>query len=211
MKSATLRVLAAVLFGLAAHSAVAGRYNTIMNIGDPMPEFKNLPTADGGTLSSGDITQSAVVMVSLANHCPWVQGMDPDLVKLTREFKDKDVRFIGLSFNHMDSDRLPAMEKQSRIRGYTFSYVYDDSQDLGRKLGATRTPEYFVFDQDRKLVYMGLLYNSPAKKSPSGEIQHINGAPNVFYVRDAVNATLAGKPVEVAETRAQGCTVKYVN
>jgi peroxiredoxin len=204
-------VLSVVLLAFTAQSAVAGKYNSILNIGDPLPEFKQLPSIDGSKLSSADLTESVVVLVSLAYHCPWVQGMDPDLVKLANSFKGQDVRFVGLSFNRMEADKLPAMKEHAKKHGYEFSYLYDESQDLGRKLGATRTPEYFVFDKDRKLVYMGLLYNSPAKKDSDGTITHINGEPDEFYVRDAVNATLAGKPVQVAETRAHGCTVKYVN
>jgi thiol-disulfide isomerase/thioredoxin len=204
-------VLSVFLLSLMTQTAVAGKYNSIMNIGDSLPEFKELPATDGNKLSSGDVTESIVVLVSLANHCPWVQGMDPDLVKLTQEFRGKDVRFVGLSFNRMEADQLPAMKEHAGKNGYEFSYLYDESQELGRKLGATRTPEYFVFNKDRKLVYMGLLYNSPAKKDSDGKITHINGKPGEFYVRDAISATLAGKPVQVAETRAHGCTVKYVN
>jgi hypothetical protein len=89
--------------------------------------------------------------------------------------------------------------------------MYDESQDIGRKLGATRTPEYFVFDSQRRLVYMGLLYDSPAKMNTDGSVRHINGEPRQHYVRDAIDATLAGKPVSIPETRAHGCTVKYIN
>ncbi len=190
--------------------SVAGQYNAILSIGDSLPEFNNLPSTLGGTLSSSDLQESVVVLVSLANHCPWVKGMDPDLVKLAKEFAKEDVRIIGLSFNHMEADRLPAMKVHAKDNGYTFDYLYDESQELGRQLGATRTPEYFVFNKERKLVYMGLLYNSPAKKSGS-KIKHINGEPSEFYVRDAVTAALAGENVKVPETRAHGCTVKYVN
>ncbi|MBN1379906.1 MAG: thioredoxin family protein [Gammaproteobacteria bacterium] len=206
-----LRLILSTLFLVFTfHAAHAGQYNSIINIGDSLPDFKNLPSIEGSNLSSSDLTESVLVLVSLANHCPWVQGMDPDLVELANQFKDQDVRFIGLSFNHREDDQLPAMKEHAKKNGYTFSYLYDESQQLGRKLGATRTPEYFVFDKDRKLVYTGLLYNSPAKKDSDG-IKHINGEPSEFYVHDAIAATLAGKPVKVAETRAHGCTVKYVN
>lgn len=211
MSTSIRSLLCAVFLGLITHAVNAGQYNAIMNIGDPMPEFKALPATDGSKLSSGDLTESVVVLVSLANHCPWVRGMDPDLVKLAKAFKDKDVRIVGLSMNHLEDDRLPAMKEHAKKNGYTFTYIYDESQDLGRKLGATRTPEYFVFDKDRKLVYMGLLYNSPAKQGADGKRTHINGEPSEFYVADAINATLAGEAVKVKETRAQGCTVKYVN
>lgn len=188
---------------------MAGEYNMVMNIGDPLPVFENLPTTDDGTLSSVELEASVMVLVSLANHCPWVKGMDAGLVELVDQFKGQDVRVVGFSLNHRDDDRLPAMKQHAAKNGYNFTYVYDESQDLGRKLGATRTPEYFVFNADRKLVYMGLLTNSPARKTRSGEISFINGDPVDFYVADAITATLAGKAVEPAETRAHGCTLEY--
>ena len=188
---------------------IAGEYNTVMNIGDPMPVFENIPTTVGDTLSSENLEESVVVLVSLANHCPWVQGMDNGLIELVQQFKGQDVRVVGFAVNRRDDDRLPAMKEHALVSGYNFTYMYDESQDLGRQLGATRTPEYFVFNADRKLVYMGLLTNSPARKTRSGEISFINGEPVGFYVADAVAATLAGEAVDPAETRAHGCTVKY--
>ena len=101
------------------------------------------------------------------------------------------------------------MKKHAANNGYNFTYVFDESQELGRKLGATRTPEYFVFNADRELVYMGLLTNSPARVTRSGEISFINGEPKDFYVADAITATLAGEAVDPAETRAHGCSVEY--
>jgi thiol-disulfide isomerase/thioredoxin len=150
-----------------------------------------------------------VVLVSLANHCPWVRGLDPGLVAAAKSFDGKDVRVVGFSVNHKKEDRLPAMKEHAKKTGYTFSYVYDESQNIGRKLGATRTPEYFVFDKERKLVYTGLLHDSPARVNKKGEIKHINGEPKTFYLQNAVEATLAGKAVDPAETRAHGCSVKY--
>lgn len=189
---------------------LAGQYNEVLDIGDPMPEFGPLPATDGSNLSSVDLRQDVVVLVSLANHCPWVQGMDADLVKLVQDLKDQNVRMIGFSVNHRNDDRLPAMREHAKKYGYSFTYIYDESQELGRNLGATRTPEYFVFNKDRKLVYSGLLYNSPARINSEGIPQHIAGPVTEHYVMDAIQATLAGNPVKVAETRAHGCSVKYL-
>jgi len=204
------RVWALLAFALSASSpASAGEFNAVLDIGDAMPAFTDLPTAGGGTLSSDDLKAPVVVMVSLANHCPWVRGMDPDLVKLANQFKKDEVQFVGFAVNHREDDRLPAMREHAEKIGYSFPYVFDESQKLGRDLGAARTPEYFVFDKDRKLVYNGLLYDSPARINSAGVPQHIAGDPTEFYVADAIRATLAGEPVKVAETRAHGCSVKY--
>jgi peroxiredoxin len=194
---------------MAPAMTVAGEHNMVMSIGDPLPVFENLPTTDDGTLSSADLEESVVVLVSLANHCPWVKGMDSGLVELVDQFKGKDVLVVGFSVNHREDDRLPAMKEHAAKNGYNFTYMYDESQELGRKLGATRTPEYFVFNTERKLVYMGLLTNSPARVTRSGKISFVNGDPVDFYVADAITATLAGEAVDPAETRAHGCSVVY--
>jgi hypothetical protein len=92
--------------------------------------------------------------------------------------------------------------------GYNFLYLHDPSQEIGRRLGATHTPEYFVLNKGRQIVYNGLLTNSPAVMEGSGP-RYVNGEPKDFYVRDAINAVLTGSPVRVGETRSQGCTVEY--
>ena len=201
-------ILCAALVAASA-SAGAGQYNKVLDIGDAMPPFEGLPAATGERLSSAELKEDVVVLVSLANHCPWVRGMDGDLVRLVDELRGRSVRFVAFSVNHREEDRLPAMKKHAEAVGYNFPYLFDDSQDLGRDLGASRTPEYFVFDRARKLVYTGALYDSPAKIGSDGKPRYMNGPPKQHYVRDAVLAALDGKPVQVAETQAPGCTVEY--
>ncbi|MGH9456978.1 MAG: thioredoxin family protein [Thermoanaerobaculia bacterium] len=202
-------ILTAALVAALAVPALGGEFNAVVDIGATMPSFSNLPATDGSTLSSSDLTEDVVVLVFLANHCPWVQGMDRDLVRLVDEVNGKSVRVVAVSVNHRDDDRLPAMREHAKKAGYNFTYVYDESQNLGRALGATRTPEYFVFDEDRKLVYMGAIHDSPARRGRDGEIIYTRGEPATFHVRDAIRATLAGGPVPVAETRAHGCSLEY--
>lgn len=210
MRIATFLLIALASGLLISNTAISGKYNAVLEIGDTMPKFTDLPDISGTMVSSDDLTESVVVLVSLANHCPWVRGMDQDLVKLAAELEGKDVRIVGLSMNHREDDRLPAMKKHAEKNGYQFNYLFDETQQLGRQLGATRTPEYFVFNKERKLVYMGLLHNSPGKISSDGNVKYINGAPNEFYVQNAVEATLGGDTIANAETRAHGCTIKYV-
>lgn len=198
------------LMGLAfSVSAGAGQYNAVLDIGDALPEFTDLPSISGEPLSSHDLTEDIIVLVSLANHCPWVKGMDGDMVDLANSFANQSVRFVGFAVNLREDDLLPAMVEHAHTAGYPIDYVHDASQKLGVAMGATRTPEYFVFDRDRKLRYMGLLYNSPAKMNADGSVRHINGEPSEFYVADAINALLTGQDVAITETRAHGCSVKY--
>ena len=209
MRNFILAIMIILLPGL-SHNAISGQYNAVLSIGDPMPAFSNLPNITGNTLSTDKLTESVLVFVSLANHCPWVRGMDKDLIHLVDQFENHDVRIIGISMNRRKDDQLPAMQEHAKKVGYNFDYVYDDSQQFGRALGATRTPEYFVFNQDRKLAYMGLLHNSPGKISKNGEVKYINGPPSEFYAKNAIEGTLQDKPFSPTETRAHGCTIKYV-
>lgn len=205
-----VHIIITMLVLIAFSYSYAGQYNSILNIGDPLPSFTNLPSITGSNLSSTDLDEDILVFVSLANHCPWVKGMDKDLVALSNEFKDNNVRIVGLSMNHRQDDRLPAMKVHAKNVGYEFDYIYDESQEFGRALGATRTPEYFIFNKQRELIYMGALYDSPAKMSSDGSVKHINGEPSEHYVSNAIHSALAGKSITTAETRAHGCTVKYV-
>lgn len=202
------RLLTLGLFML-AHSAIAGTYNQVVSIGDAMPDFNNLPSTQGNQVSASDYSHyDLLVLVSLANHCPWSNGADGDTSELARQFADQSVAFLGFSVSHREEDKLPAMIKHAEQAGYPFNFVYDESQNLGRALGATTTPEYFVYNQNRELVYTGLLHNSPATNR-GGSLRYTEGEPTEFYVRDAIEATLAGKPLEITETQSFGCVVEY--
>jgi peroxiredoxin len=193
---------------LAAGLLTAGKYNAVITIGMKAPDFHNLPATDGKTYSMSDFKEDVLVMVFLANHCPWVRGGEHDLVQTVNQFKGKSVRFVAIGVNLRPEDTLPAMKERAAQQGYNFIYLHDPSQEIGRKLGATHTPEYFVLNKQRQIVYNGLLTNSPAVME-GGSPRYVNGEPRNFYVRDAINAALSGSAPPVAETRAQGCTVEY--
>ena len=193
-------------------TSLAGQYNKVISIGDNMPSFSALPSITGKTVSSADLKESVVVLISMANHCPWSRGGEADLIKLVKDYRGKSVRIIAFSVNDDPADNLEAMKERGRQRGFNFDYLRDESQQLGRQLGATRTPEYYVFNKERKLVYTGLLHNSPATlASDDDEPAYTRGKPKVHYVADAIEASLAGKAVMIKETRAHGCTVIYRN
>jgi len=193
---------------LATGALRAGRYNSVIQIGMNAPAFNGLPATDGKSYSMSDFKEDVLVVVFLANHCPWVRGGERDLIQTVNDFKGKSVRFVAIGVNLRHEDVLPAMKERAEKIGYNFLYLHDPSQDIGRKFGASHTPEYFVLNKERQIVYTGLLTNSPAVMEGSGP-RYVNGEPKDFYVRDAINAALAARPVAVTETRAQGCTVEY--
>ena len=198
----------ALVSTLAIGSLLAGKYNSVVTIGMTAPVFNNLPGTDGKSYSMSDFREDVLVLVFLANHCPWVRGGERDLIQLVNDFKGKSVRIVGIGVNLRQEDVIPAMKERASKVGYNFLYLHDPSQEIGRKYGATHTPGYFVLNKERKIVYTGLLTNSPAVMEGASP-RYVNGDPKEFYVRDAINAALSGRPVAVTETRAQGCTVEY--
>lgn len=213
MKTCRLLAFALLLLGTLSAQLSAGEYNEVMNIGDPLPAFSKLPTTSGETLSSGDIKEDVLVLVSLSNACPFSVGIEGDLKKLVDTFADESVKVVGMSFNANELDHMPAIKQRAEEQNFNFAYLRDESQALGRALGATVTPEFFVFNKDRELAYMGQLHNSPAMENGPGKVAYLRGEPTEFYVEDAVRHILAGTEDEIAvrETSPYGCTVEYDN
>ncbi|MEJ7639230.1 MAG: redoxin family protein [Singulisphaera sp.] len=138
-----------------------------------------------------------VVLVFLANHCPVVTAYEDRIIDLANELKGKSVKFIGVSVNRMDSDRLPAIKERVKDKGYNYIYGFDESQKIGKAYGASVTPEFFVLDKDRVIRYTGALDDNQDESKVTKT-----------HVKDAVNALLKGETVEVTETRPKGCGIR---
>jgi peroxiredoxin len=165
------------------------------------PAF-DLPGVDGRNHSLDEYADAAVlVLVQSCNHCPYVLAWEGRINALQREFADRGVRIVAISSN--DAGAYPAdsfdhMVEHARAAGYEFDYLYDESQEVARALGSERTPEAFVFDADRRLVYHGAVDDN---REESEVTQH--------YLRDAIEAALAGEAPPIADTSPVGCTVKW--
>lgn len=193
----------ALLVGLSLIGPVqAGKYNKKVSIGDAAPSYTGLPGTDGKTHSLADLKGKEVVVIAVTcNHCPVAVAYEDRIVELTRKVagdpKSK-VAVVAINVNTLEADRLDKMTERAKAKGFNFPYLFDESQQIGRALGATVTPEFFVLDKERKIVYMGAM--DDAMKPAS--VKH-------RYVEDAVKALLAGEKVPTSETRARGCGVKY--
>lgn len=182
--------------------AEAGQFNKKLNIGDACPSFQNLEGVDGQKYSLGDFkAKDVLVIVITCNHCPIAQAYEDRIIQFCKKWctgPDSKVALVAINVNNLEADKLPAMKIRAKERGFNFPYLYDPSQQIGRALGATVTPEFFVFNKERKLVYMGAMDDS-------------NNNPKINYLDAAVEAALKGTDLAVKETRARGCTVKYEN
>jgi peroxiredoxin len=210
-------ILALAVLALAAAPALAGpgKYNKTIAPGDKAPTFSGLPAilGDGETsVSLADIKEDLVVLVFLGNHCPFVTAVEDRLIDLARDYQGKGVKVVGVCVTPLPDragpdyqeyarqDTLPMIARRVKDKGYNFVYARDDSQEIGRTYGAVVTPQVFVLDKDRVIRYTGAIDDS------------INDESKVTkpYLRDAVDALLAGKAPEVTETRATGCGVNYL-
>jgi len=191
------------LAGLALIAApvLAGQYNTKISVGDKAPAFSAVPAVMGEkdtNLTLGDIKDDVVVLVFLANHCPVVTAYEDRIIDFAKDYKGKGVKVVGVSVNDMDSDRLPAIKTRVKEKGYNYVYGYDESQAMGKAYGAVVTPQFFVLDKTRTIKYTGSMDNSQDESKVTKN-----------YLRDAVDAVLKGESVEVSETKAFGCGVRY--
>jgi peroxiredoxin len=172
-------------------------------LGAQAPDF-SLPAVDGGTRTLHDYADRKVLaIVQSCNHCPYVQAWEGRMSELQTAYRDRGFALVAVSSNDAEKypeDSFEAMVGRAREQGFTFDYLYDESQELARALGAERTPEVFLFDADRRLVYHGAIDDD---RDGTAVTQH--------YLRDAIEAVMAGGTPSVQETPAVGCTVKWRN
>ena len=170
-------------------------------LGAEAPEF-DLPGVDGRNHSLADYDDAEVlVLIQSCNHCPYVQAWEGRMSAIARDYADRGVRVVAVNSNdaeHYPADSFEAMGARAASRGFAFDYLYDEPQAVARALGAERTPEVFVFDRDRRLVYHGAIDDSRDETTVRQQ-----------YLRDALDAVLSGEEPSVQETPPVGCTVKW--
>jgi peroxiredoxin len=190
-------MIVTLMFGMPA-TLCAGEFNKSLNVGDAAPAWSNLPGVDGKKHSLADLKdKDAVVVVFTCNSCPMAVEYEDRIMAFAKRHAGK-VAVVAINVNTIEEDRLPRMVDRAKEREFNFAYLYDESQKIARAYGADKTPEFFVLDRNRKVVYMGAMDD----KSPPS-------AAGKFYLEDAVQATLAGKSVSTAETLARGCRIRF--
>jgi peroxiredoxin len=170
--------------------------------GSPAPDF-DLPGVDGAHHRLGDYAdRQALVLIQSCNHCPFVQAWENRINAVARDYADRGVAVVAVCSNDAEAfpeDSFEEMVKRAEEKKFAFDYLHDEEQRLARALGATRTPEVFVFDRDRRLAYHGTVDDS----------RDDEGAVTRAYLRDAVDAVLADREPAITETSPQGCFVKW--
>jgi len=189
-----LAILAVVGLGLSCQAAEAK-----LQIGDKAPDFKDLPGVDGKKHSLSDYAEAKIVVVVFTcNHCPVAVAYEDRIIQLQKDYKDKGVQVIAINVNNIPADRLDKMVERAQQKGFNFPYLYDESQESARQYGATCTPHFFVLCPERKIAYMGAMDDN---NNPDKVKEH--------WLRDAVDALLAGKTPEKQVTQQRGCSIKW--
>jgi len=172
-----------------------------LNLGDRVPAFA-LPDTDGAehVAPLADAPPATVLSVTCL-HCPYVVAWNPRMRAVAEAYAPRGVRFLGIHAN--DASRYPAdsldhMRRFVHEQAWPYPFLHDESQEVARALGAQVTPHIFVLDGDQRLAYRG-----------APDADHRDPAQDAAWLRGALDAVLAGAPVEPAETQARGCGVKW--
>ncbi len=173
----------------------------MLALGTEAPAFA-LPDPDG-VMHSLQEGASAHLVMFICNHCPFVKHVADELARLGRDYADSGVVVYGINSNDVDNypaDSPEKMREEARLRGYNFPYLLDADQDVAKAYSAACTPDFFLFDRDRKLVYRGQLDDSrPSNNAP------VDGRD----LRAALDAVLGGAPVETTQKPSIGCNIKW--
>jgi peroxiredoxin len=173
-----------------------------LQLGESAPDF-HLPGADGGSYSLSDFDAAKVLIVAFTcNHCPFVLGTEDRLIAFYDEVEPKGVALVTINSNETvghPGDSFDHMVTHAKEKGFRFPYLRDDDQTAAKAYGALRTPHFYVFGPDRKLAYTGRFDDNPRDL----------GKATTRDLRDAVDAVLAGRPVETPLTNPIGCNVKW--
>jgi peroxiredoxin len=173
-----------------------------LQIGEKAPDFR-LPATNGKTYELSDFDDAEVLVVFFTcNHCPYVIGSDEVTRKTVEKFSPKGVKFVGINSNSKNTyaeDDFEHMVARMRQHKFPWLYLYDEPQEVTKAYGALRTPHFFVFDKDRKLIYTGRGVDNPRDTSK----MKVNDLERVL------EEYLAGRPVSVPLTNPIGCTIKW--
>ena len=178
--------------------------STMLPLGESAPDF-SLPDTRGRNVSLNDFRDApALLVIFMCNHCPFVKHIADELARLGQDYQSRGVAIVGINSNDVSAypdDSPERMRDEVEQRGYVFPYLFDQSQAVAKAYRAACTPDFFLFDADRRLVYRGQLDAS----RPNSEIP-VTGED----LRAALDAVLAGEPVSEAQRPSIGCNIKWI-
>lgn len=176
----------------------------MMDLGTGAPHFELPDVTSGRTVSIRDFDdKEALLVMFICRHCPYVRHVQRELAQIGKDYAGKSVGIVAISSNDAEAypgDRPESLREQAAELGFTFPYCYDESQDVARAYHAACTPDFFLFDGSRALVYRGQLDDS----RPESGIP-VTGRD----LRGALDAVLNHQPVEARQMPSMGCNIKW--
>ncbi|MFO0848125.1 MAG: thioredoxin family protein [Gemmataceae bacterium] len=198
----TRSLLATAFLTLATSlSATAGKFNKVLSPGDPAPAWAGLDGTDGKKHALADLAdRDVVVVVFTCNTCPIATDYESRIIAFAAKHAGPGakVAVVAINPNAGKDESLPEMQKRAAKKKFPFPYLADPTQQVAKRYGATYTPEFFVLNKERKVVYLGAMDD----KSPPA-------SATVNHLEAAVAATLKRETPATAETLARGCMVKW--
>ncbi|RME17992.1 MAG: thioredoxin family protein [Bdellovibrio sp.] len=171
-------------------------------IGAPLPDFQ-LPSTEGELISTQNLPPfKALLVMFICNHCPYVKAIEDRLIQLGNSFKNQPVQFLAICSNDptdYPEDAPEELKKRARDKNYPFPYLIDESQDVAKAFGAVCTPDFFLYNEKKQLVYRGRLddsWNDPQKVSQQD-------------LKEAIEALLNGETPSTEQHPSMGCSIKW--
>ena len=182
---------------------MAATPSTMLSLGTTAPAFSLSDTVSGRSVSLGDFRGKPLLVMFLCNHCPFVKHVRAEVARIGRDYQARGVGLAAISSNDVAKypDDSPAkMKVEASEAGYSFPYLFDETQAVAKAYRAACTPDFFLFDRNHKLVYRGQLDDSrPKNEKP------VTGSD----LRAAIDAVLAGNPVNAQQWPSIGCNIKW--
>ncbi len=183
---------------------MAATESTMLALGTPAPDFRLPDLVTGSTISLGTFTgKKALLVMFICRHCPFVVHVKHELARLGKDYAGKSAGIVAISSNDADSypEDAPASLKEMAVElGFRFPFCHDETQEVAKAYAAACTPDFFLFDEQRKLVYRGQLDGSrPGNRVP------VTGRD----LRAAIEAVLADRSVDPKQTPSIGCNIKW--
>lgn len=179
--------------------------STMLSLGTKAPQFSLPDVVSGKTVSLSDFSQKkALLVMFICRHCPFVRHVQKEIARIGQDYREKSIGIIAISANDIKvypEDAPENLKKQAEDLGFVFPYLYDESQDVAKTYTAACTPDFFLFDKERKLVYRGQLDDS----RPGKLWVKVSG----HDLRAAIDAVLEGKSVSQKQKPSMGCNIKW--
>lgn len=177
---------------------MAATPSTMLALGTPLPEF-TLPDVKGGMYTTADFEAKGLVVMFICNHCPYVKHLEDALIQTARVYQPKGIEFVAISSN--DAEKYPedAPENMAK-KQYPFPYLYDETQEVAKAYKAACTPDFFLFDTNKTLVYRGQFDDSRPKND-----KEVTGRD----LKNAMEALLENRAISDRQIPSIGCNIKW--